>query len=700
MTKLNQESKMSNNSSKVREAIDTLSTYILELTRNYNENNSHSDLHQFLNEIQKELKRLQRAFETRRFFVVTIGALKAGKSTLINALTGYKVSPAGTGAETTKKCSIIMSADDEHQEGITLYRYKKTSSQELNGEERRVTCEKATRSLMDYLKGICDWNDEFCDFERKTYPLRGHGLDPANSMDNLEYILTSSDFSGLQQFRDYMLAEIRIRIAPDKRSVLSQNVAIIDMPGLDGTLAGVDSDDVNPAGNPVNFLPKFSHLFLLVQSSISGLNRTTASKLKEWQAGKKSTPVYLVFNIINSKSDWCNDQSIKQESEERQRRALAELKQQKVFFRDCYTVNAAKAWEACQRDEYEQCWKPGITEIGLRQASDIEVLIEALQKDFTEQTDRIIQEDAVNGVSNALRKFIERANALKDKASINRDTLNDERDIWEKIMQCLDDCNNEIKRDNIQSLLGSSWDKKLPEANKKASDAIAQGLQFPWLDDKKDNYAQVEQLALNVWDSLQKAHVEQGFIGALNDLMKSEFKNFYANLNSRLDDLKNDYPQYGACIDFVKGEIRHFSQWVDASSELQSQYSPRKLVDRIDKEELSGWISKPWFQRTLEKYGIKFIDKFQHDFLQELATTVKSKMSSYCITSDQHSSCLLNKRVNAVKTHLEETQEKKKEKLNVEIAQYDEIIKLIPELVEHINFLDDACVAFERALSV
>lgn len=691
---------MSSNSSKVKDAIDTLSGYIQGLVDKYEKNDQAPDLYLFLCEIQKELKRLQRAFNTRRFFVVTIGALKAGKSTLINALTGYKVSPAGTGAETTKKCSIIMSADDEHQEGITLYRYKKTTSRELNDEERRLTCEKATRSLMDYFKGICDWNDDLCDFERKTFPLCGHGLDPSNVLGNLDYILTSSDFSGLQQFRDYMLAEIRIKIEQNRRSVLSQNVAIIDMPGLDGTLAGVDSDDVNPAGNPVNFLPMYCHLFFLVQSSISGLNRTTASKLKEWQAGKKSTPVYLVFNIINSKSDWCNDQSIKQESEERQKRALAELKQQKVYYRDCYTVNAAKAWESCQREDYEHSWKPGITDIGLRQASDVEVLIDALQKDFTEQTDRIIQEDAVNGVSNALRTFIERANALKAEANAKRDSLNDERDIWEKIMQCLDDCNNEIKRDNIQSLLGSSWDKIMPEATKKASDAIIEGLKFPWLDDKKDQYAQVEQLALHVWDSLQRAHVEQGFIGGLNELMKSEFKNFYGNLNSRLDDLKNDSPQYGACIDFVKGGIRHFSQWTDAGPELQAQYSPQPLVDRINKEELSGWLSKPWFQKTLEKYGIKFIDKFQHDFLQELTTTVKSSMSSFCITSDPHSACLFNRKDNAVKVHLETTHKKKKEKLNAEIAQYDEIIKLIPDLVEHINLLEDSCVAFEWAISI
>lgn len=699
-----------NKSSKVRESMDALSSYIENLTKSFSENNGHiSDLNQFLNEIQNELNRLQRAFDTRRFFVVTIGALKAGKSTLINALTGYRVSPDGTGAETTKKCSVIMSADDEHPEGITLYRYKKTSSQELNDEKRRINCEKATRLLMDYLKGICDWNEELSDFEQQTHSLRGHGLDQLHGMDNLDYILTSSDFSSLQQFRDFMLAEIRIKVDPNKRSVLSQNVAIIDMPGLDGTVAGVDSNDekVNPAGNPVEFIPKFSHLFLLVQSSISGLNRTTASKLKEWQAGKKSTPVYLVFNTINSKSDWWNDQSIQQESVDRQNKALAELKQQKVFYSACYTVNAAKAWESSQKDDNAQNWKSGITEDGLRKASDIEKLIEALKKDFSEQTDRIIQEDAVTGVSNALKKFIERANELKFTASQQLDQLTDERDTWDKILECLRDASKEINRGTIEAVLGQYWDEKMPEARQKISVAIQEGGRHPWLDKGKDAYTQVEQLATNVQESIRRAHAEDGFLGKLNELMKAEFKHFSDNLNGKLDELKEvlekDRPASGECIDAAKREIKIFSVWPEAMfTKLREQYAPLTLnpVTQIDKKKLSNPISRPWFQRTLERYGIKFIDKFQHDFIQALETSIKTQMSIFCITSDEHGDCLLNSRIKEVEDYLEQTHKKRKEKLDSDIEFYRQVIESIPELIDEINKLRESCNEFERPFNI
>ncbi len=691
---------MANNSDRVKKRIEDLLGYIQGVFEQREAKEDASGVSNFLVDIQEELARLQRAFNTRRFFVVTIGALKAGKSTLVNALTGYKVSPAGTGAETTKKCSIIMSADEEHPEGITLYRYRGVpSNSEAEKKELNETCEKATRKLMEYFKGICDWNEELKNFDKKSFALRSHSIDPFNSMDNLEYILTSPDLSGLQQFRDYLLAEIRIQTDPTKESILRNNVAIIDMPGLDGSLAGVDSNDVNPAGNPVNFLPKFCHLFLLVQSSISGLNRTTASKLKEWQSGKRNTPVYLVFNEINSKSDWCNEKSLKAESGKSQDRALAELKQQKVFYRDCYKVNAAKAWESCQQEEYSQYWQTEVTCEDLRKASAIDVLMDALRKDFAEQTDRIIQEDAVQGVNNALKGFIERANTLKEDAAKNRDALNDEREVWEQILGCIDRCNCEIKRENLQDLISAAWDKRLPETKDKVKKAIEEGEKFPWEDDKKEKLAQIEQFATNVRKGLQKAHIEQGLIGELNEIVKTEFENFYRNVNSKLDDMKCDHPSYGPYVDEVKNEIRVFSAWKDAVSELKEQYHPLDPVKEIDREKLSGFFSRPWTKKGLENYKNKFIAKYEGDFKTRLETVIKEDLSQFCVTVDIHDDCLLNRRVNALKELLEEKQNRSLVRMENSIQQYNEVIDLIPDLVAQIGYLEQTCAEFESLVS-
>jgi hypothetical protein len=182
---------MLTHSDTVKKAISGLSNYVSAKKDEWRECSAMPSLNSFFIKKQNELKRLERAFNTRRFVVVTIGALKAGKSTLINAMTGCNVSPAGTGAETTKKCSIILAADEEHPEGITLYRYMNTvASADTSPEEHLNKCKENTQTLMDYFKGVCEWNEnEFRDFDKKAYPLRGSDLDPKNIMDNLEYIL-------------------------------------------------------------------------------------------------------------------------------------------------------------------------------------------------------------------------------------------------------------------------------------------------------------------------------------------------------------------------------------------------------------------------------------------------------------------------------------------------------------------------------
>ena len=698
---------MSNNSKKVEEAIKTLLADVQDMAGKYEGSNHSQELRYFLREIQKELNRRQRAFGTKRLFVVTIGALKAGKSTLINALTGHRASPDGTGAETTKKCSIIMSADDEHPEGITLYRYGKEASPEMDETALRDTCQKATRSLIDYFKEIRDW-DENGEFLKRFYPLHENRIDP--SCDNLDYILTSSDFSGLQDFRDFMLAEIRIKTDPnDKHSVLSQNVAIIDMPGLDGLLAGVDSNEVNPAGNPINFLPLYSHLFLLVQSSISGLNRTTADKLKEWKAEKKSTPVFLVFNIINSKSEWHTKDSIDDDNKKRQENASKEMEQQQVRCRAFYTVNAAKAWESCHPEIYkDQYWdkEKNITEDQLREESKIEFLIEALRKVFDEQKDRIIQEDAVNGVSNALKKFLENAAELEKNAKDKRIRLNDERVFWEKIMNCFDACNKEYNRASIEASFEKNWEGQANEVKNWVENQKENWKKFPWDDDENGQNIddKMNKLVKYIQGSTQKAHKEQGFLNVLNNMMKDSFCNdFLNNFRSKLDNLKEDNPQYGDEIDSIKEEIRSFEQWEDSRPKMKDMFSqPDPFVYQKQKKlpRLSlRWI--PLYKKRLNKYVKDLIEGFAEYYYGGIATQKKSVLQSFCIKlNPDDDTCLFNQRVNEVRKKLEcETGDKIK-KINAAFDKYEEIRMLIPDLTDKIKALNEICIDFQNKISI
>jgi hypothetical protein len=163
-----------------------------------------------------------------------------------------------------------------------------------------------------------------------------------------------------------------------------------------------------------------------------------------------------------------------------------------------------------------------------------------------------------------------------------------------------------------------------------------------------------------------------------------------------------DMPASKEFIEEVKSEIRRFELWPDQEtrSELQEQFTLLDPVDCVDRDKLNSFWRRPFFKKTLEKYGMDFIEQFQHDYMQHLETVLKEKLDSFCIATDPHSDCLLNRRVNAVREHLVAMQGKHEAKCSADIAQYDEIIAVIPELVEQIKHLEDACSTFERELSI
>ena len=71
-----------------------------------------------LAQVTRNMDRARRQFDSKLFFVVVFGPLKAGKSTLTNALAGEVVSPAGFGKETTRRPSLVIQAQES---GIDQY---------------------------------------------------------------------------------------------------------------------------------------------------------------------------------------------------------------------------------------------------------------------------------------------------------------------------------------------------------------------------------------------------------------------------------------------------------------------------------------------------------------------------------------------------------------------------------------------------
>ena len=233
--------------------------------------------------IRTEIKPYLDAFDSSAFFIVTFGMLKAGKSTLVNALVGHPdVSPVGHGRETTKRSSIIFAADAEHPEGIYIYKPKGNRGNMSEDDWHKELCE----SLILALGGVGKIEDKF-DLD---------GDKPQSfSKDAIEKLLTKKPPS-----QDTLPPVIRV--SPKKaENLLDDGVAILDTPGLDGLEANKTTDLF------WRVLPSQGDFFLLVQSSMSGLNESAANDVKSiYEATHRAPGILIVYNKIVSEF-WLND---------------------------------------------------------------------------------------------------------------------------------------------------------------------------------------------------------------------------------------------------------------------------------------------------------------------------------------------------------------------------------------------------------
>ena len=129
------------------------------------------EFNEFLLQVEKDFLNCQRKLDAKKYFVACFGALKAGKSTLMNALAEREVSPHGAG-ETTLHCSIILRADEKHPEGITLYRSKTNNDDEVGNKQR-------VEKLFAFFQDSIDKDEIKEEFDDKFY-----------SLSKSEYILT------------------------------------------------------------------------------------------------------------------------------------------------------------------------------------------------------------------------------------------------------------------------------------------------------------------------------------------------------------------------------------------------------------------------------------------------------------------------------------------------------------------------------
>lgn len=370
-----------------------------------------ADIRDFVMTLLQGLDRNIRQFKTNKFFIAVFGALKAGKSTLINALAERYTSPTGYGYETTLHCSLILCADAEHPEGIYLYQL--TGNKKLE----KTDLQKQARRLLDYFRGLYDWRfiSNSGNWERsERYLLNGHDLHP--SKDNLRAVLTEAVLSRYPQL---MLVEIRIKPEKDD-NFLQENIGILDMPGLDGSIANAESDPI------IAELPRAADYFLYVQSSITAIN----SGAKDYILSliDHSKEYIVVFNEIRAQY-WLKPEVQSQVIEAQNSKAIEHLAKRLGVNPPCsFRINAAQAWDSKNKRFQADKLLDGFTLEKLYADSHIQELKNEIFKLCRNNVTEILDKNALSSLKEWIKTTQDLGGFIKLQEEINQQWKLD----WEK----------------------------------------------------------------------------------------------------------------------------------------------------------------------------------------------------------------------------------------------------------------------------
>ncbi len=248
-----------------------------------------------LERVVRNIDRAHRQFDSKLFFVVIFGPLKAGKSTLTNALAGEVVSPAGFGKETTRRPSLVIQAK---QSGIDQFF---STDAEINDvlsqiekdpgtavpKEKKDKAHNAFNRVADVIRGISPQDELQGWIDVVSHPLNEKTLEQ-----------TLVEVEGAP--RVPLLTVVRSKGG----NFLSPGVAIVDMPGLDGARS-------NWRDNPIHeWVVERAEFFFFVQSSIATFNRETVAFLKDIVGQAKKPPVWAIQNLFDAQR-WLSEEKQK-----------------------------------------------------------------------------------------------------------------------------------------------------------------------------------------------------------------------------------------------------------------------------------------------------------------------------------------------------------------------------------------------------
>ena len=400
-------------------------------------------------------------FLSKKFFVVMLGAIKAGKSTLVNSLVGREISPMGAGFETTLRSSIIIAADKNHPEGLYVYSFtqdqKNKLKEKIEGLERKkgnvdgdaikdnVKKEWWQSRMAEYFAYLGEINPEF----EKKYQCHKHAF----NKDVIVEILTKEKVPLKYGYNDEESLPLLISIdtskfKEQKVNLLNCQCAIIDTPGLDGAKANNQTDSLLKAAN------QYADYFLFIQSSMSALTGGCKKYLEE----NSQIPTVAVYNKMSS-SYWYDEKSREDFENSKATVAYENLRNctpYKFGIGDTVVVNAGAAWEAISRKNTDKIEKNKIRNLSQKYLGEEglnKLLNESRLPEYIQELTKKIKETRIKiKVKNAKSKVIQEIKVLDKKYD---DELSEEIKDKKNEIASLEEENKDIRA--VKSKFDNDW---------------------------------------------------------------------------------------------------------------------------------------------------------------------------------------------------------------------------------------------------
>ena len=237
-----------------------------------------------LDEVFRRLKRSRKEFDATRFFVLVVGPVKSGKSTLVNIFARKYVSPTAF-RECTALPTLIGKAVGAHQNRIVQFFPKLDKIDPSLSAEARLQAEDELKvqtfnSIIDVLRGV-----ESADILNNLVTMNTYELNEQ----------TIDEIVGLNPDAVSDNRELLVSIGVDGKGFIDDEIVLIDMPGLDGRQVNADNMAVYKA------MADRADFIFFVQSTTTAINNATNGFLTDLFKDKvKRVPIRLIHNVHDS----------------------------------------------------------------------------------------------------------------------------------------------------------------------------------------------------------------------------------------------------------------------------------------------------------------------------------------------------------------------------------------------------------------